>query len=246
MVVGRCVLSKCKLCHQAATLCDSHVLPEFLYKSLYDERHKFIGITGIGNKGKVPLQKGLREKLFCRQCEQLLNLKYEIPFQESWKKCSPGKSHFIDNDSFVTTFDYESFKLFHLSIFFRASVSSLPTFSLVNLGPHEDKIRQMLLESRAGKESEYPLFGFAVLEDGGGLCSKIITRPINARFEGAKIYGCLYGGVMWWIMVSSHVVKNFKRIALKENGSLVLTPENWKDIGVIHDAADALKRVSKK
>ncbi len=65
---------------------------------------------------------------------------------------------------FTVQYDYATFKLFHLSVLFRASVSSLSTFQEVNLGAlHEERIRQMLLNEDPGKDWEYPILGFAVL-----------------------------------------------------------------------------------
>ena len=46
------------------------------------------------------------------------------------------------DDVHTATFSYVSFKLFHLSILFRASVSSNPMFQAIRLGMHEDRIRK--------------------------------------------------------------------------------------------------------
>ena len=51
--------------------------------------------------------------------------------------------------------EYEPFKLFHLSVLFRASVSTLPTFADVSLGPHEERLRNLLLARRAGPEDQF-------------------------------------------------------------------------------------------
>ncbi len=48
---------KCCLCHNEETLCNSHIVPEFLYRDLYDGNHNMMGINGLGNKGWKELQK---------------------------------------------------------------------------------------------------------------------------------------------------------------------------------------------
>lgn len=137
---------KCRLCQNSAELRNSHVIPEFLYEPLYDSKHRAMGVHGKGNKKWRYLQKGLREKLLCQKCEQLLNDYYEKYFRNFWFVSSqiPFKCD-IEKIYKISGIDYVKFKLFHLSILFRASISSLPTFSQVSLGPHEGKICEMLI-----------------------------------------------------------------------------------------------------
>ncbi len=140
-------LAICRLCQQERKLCHSHIVPELLYQPLYNDEHKFMGITGQGNKGWKPLPKGIREHLLCFDCEQLLNDKYEKPFME--QQSLPDR---IELDSaYTAVFNYPTIKLFNLSILFRASVSSLQSFRGVNLGAHEERIRQMLLSGDTGE-----------------------------------------------------------------------------------------------
>src|SRR5262249_44127067 len=70
----------CALCHRTDPLCDSHVIPEFIYKPLYNNEHRMVGwrATEAGLKHEY-VQKGLREQLLCATCEGLLNQKYEQP-----------------------------------------------------------------------------------------------------------------------------------------------------------------------
>ena len=69
--------SSCRLCLQPKIVRKSHVVPEYLYRDLYNDNGHMMGITGKGSKGWAKLQKGLRELLFCDDCEQLFNEKYE-------------------------------------------------------------------------------------------------------------------------------------------------------------------------
>jgi hypothetical protein len=38
---------KCALCRQERPLRKSHVIPEFMFGPLYDEKHRFYGISNI-------------------------------------------------------------------------------------------------------------------------------------------------------------------------------------------------------
>lgn len=231
---------QCRLCQNDRKLCSSHIVPELLYRDLYDKNHKLIGVTGQGNKGWKPLQKGIREDLLCFDCEQHLNDKYEKPFLKQWSIESPLPCHMDQDSVFSANYDYLTFKLFHLSILFRTSVSSLPTFQEVSLGKHEERIRKMLINEDPGQEWEYPIFAFAVLNGSNEVEKRFISQPISARYEGYKVYGQIYGGAMWWISVSSQRNDFFCRGGLQTSGKLTLLAEPWNEIGVVQDASIAL------
>jgi hypothetical protein len=65
---------KCKLCLKKDKLRNSHVISEFLYTPLYDEKiHRFNVLSTIPEISKKFEQKGIREKLLCDSCEQLIS-----------------------------------------------------------------------------------------------------------------------------------------------------------------------------
>src|SRR5260370_7745169 len=63
------------LCGVSAGVRSSTILPEFLYRPLYDEKHRFFVLTA-GDDGQRYMQRGLTEKLLCDRCEQQLG-RYE-------------------------------------------------------------------------------------------------------------------------------------------------------------------------
>jgi len=58
----------CPLCQKEKPLVQSHVIPEFLYRPLYDEKHRAIEAKLVP-KGFNYLQKAYREPLPCSECE---------------------------------------------------------------------------------------------------------------------------------------------------------------------------------
>ena len=83
------MLQRCRLCQRENELRNSHIVPEFLYGELYNSKGHMMGINGQGSKGWAPLQKGIREHLFCEACEQHFNEQYEKPFHKSWVQNCP-------------------------------------------------------------------------------------------------------------------------------------------------------------
>ena len=66
----------CRLCGKSAKIVDSHIIPEFYYKPLYDNKHRFFTINSDPSVNNTFLQKGPREKLLCQKCEESLS-RYE-------------------------------------------------------------------------------------------------------------------------------------------------------------------------
>lgn len=230
----------CRLCLKDSELRNSHIVPEFLYSALYNDQGHMMGINGVGNRGWRALQKGLRERLFCESCEQHFNENFEKPFKAAWVDASPLPSPWPTNQVVVATVDYKSFKLFHLCVLFRASVSTLPTFSAASLGPHEDKIRRLLLDNDPGHDWQYPVFGFAVLHHQRDEIVDVISQSENGRLFGQVCHGMIYGGVYWWVCVGSHPNREFLQIALRPNGLLPMGSSRWNEIAVVQAASQAL------
>jgi hypothetical protein len=141
----------CRLCTTSQELCRSHILPEFLYQPLYDEKHRF---SILGLEGERYAQRGLTEKLLCHHCEQHLT-RYKKYAAEIMSGRLGHRFHQRGAYIIIEGVDYTRFKLFQLSVLWRASVSKLEFFKLVSLGPHEERLRQMLVGSDPGSPEEF-------------------------------------------------------------------------------------------
>jgi len=75
---------KCKLCQSSTDLMSSHIIPEFVYRPSYDNIHRAIHLKANPQKRNY-LQKGLREQLLCKSCEQRFS-RYESYFAKEWYK----------------------------------------------------------------------------------------------------------------------------------------------------------------
>ncbi|GAA0704581.1 hypothetical protein [Dokdonella soli] len=234
-------MAMCKLCRLDKPLCQSHIYPEFLYATLYNDDGRMMGITGVGRRGWTLVQKGLRDELLCRECEALLNERYEIPFQQQWTNRYPLPERANEGEMFYAQFAYATFKLFHLSILFRAAVSSHPMFGVVTLGKHEDIIRRMILGGDAGRVDRYPIFATALINGRAEIERRLIAAPTLTRVGGHRIYGFTFDGVLWWYSVSSHRNLEFERGGLQGNGAMAFYVSPWHEHAVTQAAAKALR-----
>jgi len=118
----------CKLCLLEKDIVNSHIIPKFFYKSLYDKKlHRFHVLSTDPRITKKYDQKGMRQKLLCEDCEQKIS-KYERYVNhiinggiEVWVG---DKGACIE----AAGIDYTKYKLCLLSILWRAGISTLPFF----------------------------------------------------------------------------------------------------------------------
>ncbi len=225
----------CALCKYDKPLQRSHIIPERIYKPLYDrggrgKAQKLDKVEGVFTRQR-PIQKGLREELLCSSCEDLLNEDYEKEFNELWfkKRILPeaiesGESIIIDG------INYQQFKLYHLSILFKASVSSLAEFRQVDLGPqHTERIRLMVLKGECGKDIEYPIMCHAITKENNLIQYGLITSPFKLRLHGFNCYGFCFGGCVWYYVVDGRAINLFSSFMLNSQGELSIMPISWEN-----------------
>lgn len=142
----------CELCLQESKLCDSHIIPEFAFRPTYDETGRAVEIRGERAK---KLQKGYREKLLCPRCEDKLNEGWEKYFKEVWFDRPALPVHPTEGFFTIEGLAYRRFKLFHLSVLWRASVAQGDPFRKVKLpAEDEEQLRRMLEADNPGPVAE--------------------------------------------------------------------------------------------
>jgi hypothetical protein len=192
----------CRLCLQERVLQNSHIIPEFFYKPIYDPKHQFLEVATKGGVRNPPLQKGVREALLCWDCEQLLNKEYENYTRDAFYGQGALEFRQVRNSVTVRGLDYRRLKLCFMSILWRASLSSQKFFSLVDLGHEkEERLRRMLLEREAGQPWDFGFVGLlAKLQ--GEPADQFMLQPHPLRFEGLNCYRFFFGGCLWLFCVS--------------------------------------------
>lgn len=225
---------KCKLCGEDAELRYSHIFPEFVYKPLYDDKHRFHVLSDSHETPPKREQKGIREHLLCAKCETLF-AKYERYASLVFDNRANVRSRREGDLVRLEGIEYKSFKLFALSVLWRAGVSSLPLFSQVTLGPHEKKLRTMLRDEDAGPPEKYPFLMASVVHDEKSQ-SDLIIQPTWARVGGHKAYRFIFSGIAWTFVVSNHTLPGFVRYAaLSDNDCATLLVSEVKDMPFLRD-----------
>lgn len=196
---------RCALCLRIADLRNSHIIPEFLYESLYDDKHRLQIFSLLPERDNWREQKGLREKLLCDACEQDLSV-YEGYARRLLVGGAPVTYRTESAVVFLSDLDYVKFRLFQLSVLWRASVSTLPFFAPVSLGPHQEALRQLILNADVGPSRRYCCVMFGIKFDKEAFTG-VIAQPGRVRLSGSIAYRFVFGGFMWAFIVTSQDVQ---------------------------------------
>nr|WP_320193112.1 hypothetical protein [uncultured Desulfobacter sp.] len=216
----------CKLCKQDKPLRNSHIIPEFFYSSIYDERHRFYIVSTAPGERRGIRPKGIYEKLLCETCEDAFG-----DYDDYGRKVLfGGASIEIPKnypDAYVTSnINYRKFKLFSMSLLWRASVSERIEFKITKLGgPHEERLRQMLYDKNPGEPYEY---GCILMVENNkpevmDLMGRLILPPekLQLRIEGHRVFRAAFGN-LWWVWVVSNHTKSFskQKVFMDQHGTL--------------------------
>lgn len=193
-----------------------------MYQDLYDDKHKLILFKPHELlKGNTKIQKAstgdYEGDILCNDCDNKLIGGYEdyaakaifggqLPENEKPILTLYRNQHGVEFSG-CQNLSYTKFKLFLLSILWRASISSRQLFNQINLGPHSEIIRQMILKGNPGEVSDYPIFVMTYVND-KNMPNDVILPPQRRRMsEGHRTYVFPIGGFIYCFYVNSRTHK---------------------------------------
>lgn len=189
----------CGGCNNKKILQNSHIIPEFFYKYVYTEDHKFILISS-DNEDKLKIsQKGFREKLLCRDCENYLAKVEKITaefFNEIvYQKYTKLKAERIGKDILkITKYNYSAIKKCLLSILWRASISTLKEFSDYDLGKeNNEKIKKLIFSAEELSWKCFPILITKVIF-GKEFCSDVLFPHKAGQYKNILLYSMTLAG----------------------------------------------------
>ena len=210
----------CKLCGLPKILIKkSHIIPDFMYKGMFDENHKLVlqpFRQGTVEKWEIkkPSDGEYEGGLLCDECDNTLLGHYYEDYASramyggqllenecpTFQKCiSQYGIGFIKCERL----NYHKYKLFLLSMLWRASISTRPFFSEIKLDPiHEKEIRKMILAKDAGSVSKYPIF-ISSYANNLNLPKQLIAQPRQiAATDELQSYSFMINGYFYFFYLN--------------------------------------------
>ena len=184
-----------------------------------------------------PLQKGITENLLCEGCEQQLSRNEKYVCDVLFGGTQIGIQRF-QNKRVYSNLDYTKVRLFFLSLIWRMSVASKHAmWKKVNLGPHEELVRQMVHSKNPGEPWEYgflcivPLFNGQPMEDW-------LLDPDWVRSEWGRMYRLVVGGCLYLFHISNQrLPEQWNKGLIGKDGSWVIPFKDAREIPFILEEA---------
>lgn len=196
---------KCSLCGEIRPLCNSHIIPEFVYKPAYDVQHKLHVLNLSSKIKKYRIQKGIKQKMLCSECESFLNKTYEKPFYDYWFTNRVLPDPFPPGIYWLKGIDYAAFKLFHLSVLYRAHFATQEMFEDIALAEsHVARLRELLLNQNPGDPHEFSIMGTVAIDDDRIPRYDLIMKAENLRQDTHKFCCFVFGACSWMYKISQH------------------------------------------
>lgn len=221
----------CALCQNSADLRNSHIIPELVYKPMYDDKHRFMQISPKQSQ-ITHHQKGFRQHLLCQACETYLSKSENYVKHFLYIKTNPAR--FDGPWIYLHGLNYHYIRIFFLSVLWRMSVCTLKVFQSVSLGPHEERIRQMLLDDNPGKPDQYGFFAVVPVID-GKVFTDWILEPDLIRYDNQHLYRVVIGGILYMFTASNQPLRPpLPCLFIQKNGDWVLQYRDVRQIDFLN------------
>lgn len=233
------ITGTCALCQTpASTLLGSHIIPEFLYKRVYTNTHKFTAITLDVEKRLTVEQKGFRENLLCATCEtklskweKALSLFLTQVISDSYNTCSATQ---IGDVTVVNGVDYANVKMAVLSIFWRMSIAKHERFSLYMLGPCEESFRSLLDQGNVPASTEYPVLLSKGMLNGVFLPGILFPVGRGTYMKHLIIQSIVLNGIVFdcFMTRTDPLPEEVATFSLQSNGQICIPSKPYEDFGI--------------
>lgn len=217
----------CQLCLKDKKLLkNSHIIPNFLYKGLFDEKHKIVSINLFDYNDKKVHQTGFKDKdILCADCDNgIIGLYERYASNTIFGDHKKLDVEIYDGDEIGVPYirfknlDYHSLKLFFLSILWKSHLSVDPFFKEIDLGKkYAEQIRQMLIDRNAGAEDSFEVV--LIKPETTSRIIKSMVAPRRLKDEGNTAYVFHINGIMYHFNISSHnKMSMFNTSIIKKDG----------------------------
>lgn len=233
----------CKLCGENEKLIKAHIIPEGFFKPL--RSGKMVPEIHSNIKGVFPKRSpiGIYDNtILCEKCDKYLGVwdgyaqKLLIQHFSEELAVQKGKTKAAYK---IDKYDYNQLKLFFLSILWRASISSRQFYSKIQIGPHENILKEMISGGDPGEPIDYAV-SLAKFSDPRVTA---MLDPHKKRLDGINYCQFYITGFVLYIKVDKREPPDFlKDLCLKRD------PPFWIILRDLNKSEDGkiIKKISSK
>ena len=201
----------CRLCLEEKNLIKAHIIPDFMYQELYDQNHSLykVLLENPLNYTKIPTGE-YDNNILCSECDNVRIGQLEDYAAKVFNEglgIEFANFHYTDVKMTVThvkKIDYKKFKLFLLSMLWRASVTTRESFRIVSLRHYEETIRQMLYKGDPKERYDFPCIMIAIRAD-VPWASQLIVPPTRIKQYFRTVYRFLMNGILYLFYIGEKI-----------------------------------------
>jgi hypothetical protein len=201
----------CQLCGQKKKLIKAHIIPEGFFRPLRSGRKA--PELHTNSKGvypqRVPI--GIYDKeILCADCDGKFSLWENHAHKVLIQNFTEDLAIYWNGQRIcynIIDFDYKLFKLFFLSLLWRASISNHIFYHRISVGPFEQKLKDMILANDPGPPQTFAVT-LAKFSDPN---ITVIMDPHLEKFSGINYCRFYLTGFVAYIKVDDRPVPDFMR-----------------------------------
>ena len=213
---------KCKLCRNKRKLCNSHAIPDSLFRAIFRcDSGKAIKLSSLDDEPIEYTQDSWATEQLCEACEKKLNTNYE---QYSLKALSGKNVIFnrLDDGVLFESINAQKIRDFIVAILWRASISESPNYKSIKLSNElNESIRLSLNISSSVSKREVLVRGFKLIDTTeGGFTRENLRDFISSPFlrsysvsdgKFSKVICFVFLGYLFEIFINSYPKDNSYR-----------------------------------
>ncbi len=224
-------LGICRFCEKEKKLIEAHIIPLSFYRPFMEnEVPRLYSKTGDPKDNRKAPKGEYDKNLVCNDCELRFSpyddyaKRFLVDDYERNKKIP---EEFNEEWAIIDSYDYPKLKLFFISLLWRASATTRLVFEKINVGPYEQRLKEMIFKSDPGSPNEFPVMLKKFKED---WADKGIIQPTRFKSDGLNCYHFFLGGFCARIKVDSKPYpQEFEVAILKPDSPLYIAQQEITD-----------------
>lgn len=212
---------QCRLCLEYKKLCKSHIFPEYFYDTTYNNDHSFIRFSSDKKEYNAKMRKGFYDRLLCKKCEEIIQTYEDHGKFILYGKMKPLLKQGINSYS-GSDYNYYKFKLFIMSLLWRASITKRIECKSVALEEKEELFRSILLNRTEVATNNHPILiaqGYINYEITEGIFLEPSLR--NFKNDDLEAYTFIIDGIIMQYIGSTSNKSFLDKCSLKLNSIFI-------------------------
>lgn len=229
-------MPNCRLCGQGRPLVKAHAVPEAFFRAISRMDTSGAPIL-VSNKPLAPAKRapiGVYDpQILCAECEKRFgpwdDYAASVLINEldtGMRALGAGREVLAFQRASV---DYARLKLFFVSLAWRASVSAMPFYRNVNLGPYEERARQMILNDQPGEVNEFGVvMARRIASPQMEAVASSMISPFREKLDGVNFVRIYLGRVVSYVKVDRRPMQSpFDEVVLRPGRPLVMPAQEF-------------------